>query len=302
MNNELQHTTVLLHESVQALHLTEGDTVVDGTVGLGGHTHLLCEVVGKTGTVLGIDADSDAIAKTKQRFLEAEAPCSLRLAVGNFRDIQEIASSEGIRDPQGILFDLGWNSTQLQSGRGFSFLSHDPLLMTFSKEVEEGATTAETIVNTWSQVDLAESIKVLGEERFAERIASAIVARRRIAPFTTADDLAETIGTATPPWYRTGRINPATKTFQALRILVNDELSSLQEGMKNAFSVLRPQGRLAIITFHSLEDGMVKRYFRTLSKEGKAVLIVKKPIRPSEEEVQRNPRSRSAKLRIIEKI
>lgn len=298
---ETRHTTVLLQESIQLLSLTPGDSVIDATLGLGGHSLALCHAVGKDGYVLGIDADTNAALYAEER-IRTEASCSFQKAIGNFRDIQTIHTASGIPHPKGILFDLGWNSTQLSAGRGFSFRSQDPLLMTYASEVPEGTVTAEEIVNTWSELDLCESIEVLGEERFASRIAHALVLRRRIAPIRTADDLAETIADAVPPWYRTRHIHAATKTFQALRILVNDELSSIQSGLKDAFEILLPQGRIAVITFHSIEDGLVKRIFKALAHEKKATLITKKPIAPSHKEIKKNPRARSAKIRVIEKI
>lgn len=298
---ETLHTPVLLQESVTLLSLKQGDCALDATLGLGGHSLALCRAVGKGGYVLGIDADENAVAYARERVSQG-AGCSFQASVGNFRDMHELHRASGMPRPKGILFDLGWNSTQLSSGRGFSFLSKDPLVMTYNAHPGAETQTAAEIVNTWSEADLVESIALLGEERFAGRIAHAIVLRRRIAPLTTADDLAETIADAVPPWYRTGRINPATKTFQALRILVNDELSSLQQGLKEAFDLLLPEGRIAVITFHSIEDGLVKRIFKSLAKEKKGTLITKKPIGPSRDEIRINPRARSAKIRVIQKL
>lgn len=295
-----QHTPVLLHESVEGLHLKEGDTVVDATLGLGGHSALIAEKIGTEGTLVGIDADEHARALAQQRL--ASTKTTLHFIVGNFRTLDEHLHTLGITDVDAILFDLGWNATQLTAGRGFSFHSEDPLLMTLSATQDDATLTAQKIVATWSEEDLADIIRTLGEERLAGRIARAIVVRRKTKPIEKAHDLAEVIANAVPPWYRNGKTHPATKTFQALRIMVNDELSTLTSGLEKAFRLVRPGGRIAVITFHSLEDGLVKRTFKKLAHEKKALLITKKPIAPQRVEVVENPRARSAKLRIIEKI
>jgi 16S rRNA (cytosine1402-N4)-methyltransferase len=289
------HQSVLLKESVEALALQAGDTAIDATLGLGGHAEALCQAVGPEGTILGLDLDENAVLESQERLLRA--PCRVLTRVGSFKDIAEHAREAGIEAPKGILFDLGWNATQLHSGRGFSFNADEPLLMTLSASPAPEAITARDIVNRFSEDDLREVIRTLGEERFAGRIARAIVERRAEKPFETAQELAEAIERAVPR----GRTHPATKTFQALRILVNDELSSLKQGLEQALELLAPKGRVAVITFHSIEDGLVKRRFREWAKEGRAELVVKKPIVPTREEIQKNPRARSAKLRVIEK-
>ncbi len=294
----MQHTTVLLQESVDALALQPGNTAIDCTLGLGGHTVLLAEAVGEAGRVLGLDVDEGALEAAKER-LARFPQVSLRRA--NFRDLTSVAKSEGFGAVDGILFDLGWNSTQLEAGRGFSFCSHEPLVMTLSSPVAEGALTAHEIVNTWSEEDIADIVQTLGEERFARRIARAIVEARATAPIAYADELADIVASAVPK--RThGRIHPATKTFQALRMMVNDELSSLERALPEALGLLRSGGKMAVITFHSLEDGLVKRIFKKFAASSEARLVTKKPTVPSQTEVRSNPRSRSAKLRVIEKL
>lgn len=307
----LWHIPVLLHESVSGLNLKEGDTAIDATLGLGGHSELLLRSVGAQGVVLGIDADSEALRLARERL---SAFPQMRYALGNFRDINLHAKAVGLAEAQGILFDLGWNTTQLEAGRGFSFRSDDPLSMTYAASPAPDAPNAASIVNEWSEADLVEVVRTLGEERFAGRIARAIALRRRARRIERASELAKIIEDAVPMFYRRGKIHPATKTFQALRILVNDELSSLAEGLKKAFTLLAPGlpaapgrptqagGRIAIITFHSLEDGLVKRLFKTLAANTRATIITKKPIVPSREEIIKNPRARSAKLRIIESL
>jgi len=293
------HTTVLLHEAVDGLNLSKGDVVVDATLGLGGHSELLVERVGESGIVLGIDADQHAIDMAQDRLKQFST--RMRYALGNFRDITTHAHHVGITKANGVLFDLGWNSTQLASGRGFSFKTNEPLLMTFNAAPTEDTVTAYTIVNEWSESDLRELIQTLGEERFATRIAQAIVTKRKESPIVHANELSDIISDAVPLFYRRGKIHPATKTFQALRMMVNDELSSITTALPEAFELLDTGGRIAVITFHSLEDGLVKRIFKTLVREKNATIITKKPLTPRIEEIKENPRARSAKLRIIEK-
>lgn len=294
------HTSVLLQEAVEGLALKDGDTVVDATSGLGGHTELLAQVVGKDGTVVAIDADRGAQTNARARL--AESPATIHFVLGNFRSLADHLESLSIQTIDGALFDLGWNSTQLESGRGFSFKASDPLVMTYDATPGSDTLTASTIVNTWSERDIADILLNLGEERFAHRIARAVVSAREREPILRTDQLAQVVQGAVPPFYRSGKIHPATKTFQALRMMVNDELTSITEGVGAAFAALCGGGRIAVITFHSLEDGLVKRLFRSLGDEGRATLITKKPLLPKREEIIKNPRARSAKLRIIQKL
>ncbi len=294
------HVSVLLHESVEGLNVHSGETVVDATLGLGGHSNYLSKIVGKEGTVIGIEVDTNALSTAKKILATADA--QFHFVLGNFKDIDEHLSSLKLSEVDGILFDLGWNSTQMNAGRGLSFRADDPLIMTLSATPDEGAVTAKDIITSWSETDLAEIIRTLGEERFAGSIAHAIVMARKAESIDTARELAQIISDAVPPWYRNGKTHPATKTFQALRILVNDELSTLTLSLDKAFALLKKGGRISVISFHSLEDGLVKRIFKKLAHDKKATLITKKPIRPTRHEVQSNPRARSARLRIIEKI
>lgn len=294
-----KHITVLLHETVDGLTLKSGDTAIDATLGLGGHSEALSRIVGPTGTVLGIDADSEALALAKKRL--KDAPARMRYALGNFRDISRHAHDAGITRVNGVVYDLGWNALQLEAGRGFSFTSADPLVMTYASPPGENAVTAHRIVNTWSESDLTEMLRTLGEERFASRIAKGICEGRALSPITTADELAHVVAESVPVFYRRRKIHPATKTFQAIRMMVNDELSSLSESLQEAFALLAPSGRIAVITFHSLEDALVKRAFKSFAAELGANIITKKPLVPSAEEIAQNPRARSGKLRIVEK-
>jgi len=294
------HTPVLLQETVDGLNLKKGDRVIDATLGLGGHSEAIAHRIGESGALLGVDADRDAIALAQKRL--ASVSPHARFALGNFRDIHTLAQREGFSGVQGVVFDLGWNATQLDSGRGFSFKSDDPLLMTFAVSPQKGEASAGSIVNEWSENDLKEMLQTLGEERFASRIVRAIVQRRKTQPIERSGDLADIITSAVPAFYRRGKIHPATRTFQALRMMVNEELSSIERALPQALSLVKPGGRIAVITFHSLEDGLVKRILKKFVQEKHAISITKKPIVPSREEVHRNPRARSAKLRIIEKI
>jgi 16S rRNA (cytosine1402-N4)-methyltransferase len=244
--------------------------------------------------------DADALARSKQRFEHLDA--KIDFVQGNFRTIDAILDTLGISTVNSILLDIGLSSNQLEeSGRGFSFQNNEPLQMTFGKDVQEGDTTAETVVNEWSEDTLETIIRGFGEERYAGRIARAIVEAREIDPIKTTHELTSIIASAVPMRYKKGKIHPATRTFQAIRIAVNQELQALEEGLQKGFERLAPNGRMAVISFHSLEDRIVKNYFKKLITEGTALGITKKPITPGEQELSHNRRSRSAKLRIIEK-
>lgn len=292
------HRSVLLHEAVELLAIQPDDTVVDATLGGAGHARAIAERLGKEGTLIGIDADHDAILRAREK-LEDVAP-KVHLVEANFRDLSAQLGKLEITEVDKMLFDLGWSSFQLDAGRGFSLKSDEPLLMTYSTEL--GALTAQTIVNEWAEESLADIIFGWGEERYSRRIAKCIVERRATKPFTTARELAEAIYAAVPPRYRHGKIHPATRTFQALRIAVNDELGSLTQGLADGWRHLAQGGRIAVITFHSIEDRLVKQTFKQWEEAGEGKRITKKPLSPGKEEVASNPRARSAKLRVAEKI
>lgn len=297
----MQHKTVLLHEAIGGLDIKKGDIFVDGTLGGGGHTEEVCKRFGQTVVMIGIDLDPDAISRTKLRL--SSEKCDIKYAEGSFRNINKILDSLGVAQVDKILLDIGLSSNQFEdSGRGFSFQKDEPLVMSFKKDLTEDDLTAREIVNTWDLENIEAVLRGYGEEQFAWKISKAIVASREIKPIETTFELVEIIKTATPKWYSHKKIHPATKTFQALRITVNDEIQSLKDGLKNGFERLNPKGRLAVISFHSLEDRVVKQFFKKLNVQGEANAITKKPIVPTKEEVKENPRSRSAKLRIIEKI
>lgn len=277
------HVPVMLKESLAALAPKTGDVVVDATYGRGGHSKALKAAARIT--LIAIDADPAA---------------GKGVIEGNFADLGAILKKEKIKEVDKVLFDLGWNSAQL-AGKGFSFMHDEPLHMSYGAEPRSGFTAAE-ILNEWSEKALADALFGYGEERYARRIAKAVVARRAQKPFATTLELVEVINDAVPAAYRHGRIHPATRTFQALRMATNDELGALTEGLAAAWAHLACGGRIAVITFHSTEDRIIKRYFAARAKAGEGALLYKKPLVPTQAELTRNQRSRSAKLRAIEKL
>lgn len=302
------HRSVLLKEAIDGLDLKAGDIYLDATLGSGGHMEEVWKRTGGKVTLAGIDADEMSVAITEERLkLEGAEP---RLSVLNFSDIDKAPEILGIGRPTKILFDLGWSSDQFlretevatETGRGFSFNRDEPLIMTFKQRPEPEDTTAYDVVNKWSEENLADVIYGYGEERFARRIAKKIVEAREKKPIESSKELSEIIKSAVPLFYRFGRIHPATRTFQAVRIAVNDELAALEAGLRKSFDLLEKEGRIAVISFHSLEDRIVKRFFRAKQESGEGEIVHKKPITPNEKEIGENPRSRSAKLRIIKKI
>lgn len=289
------HISVLLKESTEGLALAEGKTVFEGTVGLGGHSRVLCEKIGKSGFFIGTDADQESLKIAEERL--KDLPCKKLFVCDNFRNIDDVLANAKVEKVDAILLDIGLSNRQLDVvPRGFSFMRDEPLLMTFRSSGD--GLTAREIVNEWAEESIADIIYGYGEERFARRIAKGIVEARKEKPIETSGQLAEIVKKCVPK-FGFSKINPATKTFQALRIAVNDELGALREGIAKGFEHLAPGGRMAIISFHSLEDRIVKEFFRQKASEGVATLVTKKPIVPSDEEVKENPKSRSSKLRII---
>ncbi len=296
----MNHITVLKEETIEQLNLHPGSVVVDCTLGSGGHSVLALERIGTTGTLIAFDADPAAIDHN-QSLTEGDA--TVHLINRNFRELQPALSELNIAAVDAVMADLGWRTEQFASTeglpRGFSFQVDEPLIMTFG-DPKRYSFTARDIVNDWQEEDIANVIYAYGEEPKARRIARKIVEVRTDTPIETARQLAELVTSVIPN--RPGRIHPATKTFQALRIAVNDEFDALHELLQAAFEVLKPHGRLAVISFHSLEDRIVKHTFRNLAHDQKALLVHKKPITPSREALLENPRARSAKLRTIEKL
>jgi len=286
----------MAQEALQLLDLKKGDLVVDATFGVGGHSDMILTTPGVR--VLALDADQEAVAAGHERLEKYGARVALIEA--NFSELKKVLERGGATTVNKILFDLGWNRGQLVSGRGFSFLHDEPLSMSYGARPASGFTAAE-ILNTWEEKVLADVFFGYGEERFARPIAKAIVARREVQPFKTTFELVETIKDAVPGRYLHGKTHPATKTFQALRIAVNDELGVLKKGLAGAWEVLAPGGRIVVITFHSIEDRLVKRAFLGLAKDASARLLTEKPLVATRVEIISNPSARSAKMRGIEK-
>ncbi|HAQ02750.1 TPA: 16S rRNA (cytosine(1402)-N(4))-methyltransferase [Candidatus Nomurabacteria bacterium] len=297
----MKHIPVLKDESINGLAIKEGDIIVDGTLGGGGHTYEMIKQFGSSIKIIGLDLDLDAKARTQE--LIGGALSNFTFVNSGFQDIDKVLADLKIEKVDGILLDLGISSFQLEvAGRGFSFLKDEPLLMTMKKEPTDEDLTAREIVNTWEEESIADIIYGFGEEKYSRKIAKKIVESRKEKDIATTFDLVKIIGDAVGGHYKGLRIHPATRTFQALRIATNSELSNLEQVIEKGLDCLKAGGHMAIITFHSLEDRIVKRAFVALKEKGKANILNKKPIVPTEEELKSNPRSRSAKLRLLEKL
>lgn len=299
MSIESIHKTVLLNETIEGLNLTNKSRVIDATFGGGGHSQFICKKYPKS-EIIAFDQDKEAFERAEKKFKGLK--CEIKFVNKNFRELDNnyfISDGEKV---DGIIFDLGLSSDQLEnSGRGFSFMKNEPLIMTMKESPLPEDITAADIVNDWGEENLANIIYGYGEERFSRRIAKAIVLARKKKRIETTFELIKIIESSVPNAYKRGKIHFATKTFQALRIATNDELRALEEGLEKGFNVLKKGGRMAVISFHSLEDRIVKRFFKAKEKNKEVKLINKKPIIPKLEEIKNNNRSRSAKLRILEK-
>ena len=310
--NSPYHEPVMLQEVIESLNLMPGGIYVDGTVGGGGHAREILAATAPDGILIGIDRDDEALAQAR-RVLEPYGTRPI-LVKGNYADLAAILDRLGMGGVDGILLDLGVSSHQLETaGRGFSFTQSAPLDMRMDRDAP---LTARELVNTADPRELKRILRTYGEELQAARIARAIAERRQQAPIETTGELAAIVAAAMPAHMRHGRIHPATRTFQALRIAVNDELTGLNRGIASGIDRLKEGGRFSVISFHSLEDRMVKDLFREASRGctcppdlpvcacgGKPRLrvITRKPVRPGDDEVERNPRARSAKLRTAER-
>ena len=299
-SNSPAHLPVMLSEVLSWLQPHSGGVYVDCTVGYCGHANEILRVSQPHGIVLGIDRDVQAINAGRQE-LQSFGDRAI-LVKAHFMELKQILVERGISRVHGVLFDLGVSSPQFdEPSRGFSFRSEGPLDMRM--EQSSGRTAAD-IVNELDETDLADMIYSLGEERYSRRIARAIVSARRRQTLTNTRQLASVIESAVPGHYRRGRIHCATRTFQALRIAVNNELDHLETSFRDAADALASGGRLCVISFHSLEDRIVKQTFKGLSSQsgGELEILTKRPQVPSDDERNRNPRSRSAKLRVMQRI
>jgi 16S rRNA (cytosine1402-N4)-methyltransferase len=297
----MAHIPVLLEESLEALSLKKGGTYVDCTVNRGGHSLRIAEAIGASGTLVCIDLDQEALAEAREKLGKLKDIPTLHFVHSNFRHLRQILDGLGIKEVDGVLADLGISSQELDdSGRGFTFQKDEPLRMTFDAQPTEEMVTAHDIVNSWSETTIADVLYGFADETFSRRIARRIVEAREQGEIKTTKELVDIIASAVPAAYRHKKTHFATKTFQALRMAVNDELGSIHDLIESLPSVLAKGSRAAIITFHSTEDRIVKRELR--SHADTLSFISKKAIVSKEEELQANPRARSAQLRIVERI
>lgn len=295
------HIPVLKDESIDGLKIQSGDIFVDCTLGGGGHTQEVIKRFKNKVKIIGLDLDSEAIDRV--RSLISQSSSDVTLVESGFENIDKVLTNLKLASVDRILVDLGISSFQLDdSGRGFSFTKDEPLLMTMKKNPGENDISAREIVNTWDESTLRDIIYGFGEEKHSRKIARAIVEARKDKSIETTFDLVKIIEDAVGGYYKRLKIHPSTRTFQALRIATNSELVNLDKVIEKGWASLSKGGRLAIISFHSLEDRIVKRAFLKLKSAGTANIITKKPIIPTKEEIKINTRARSAKLRIIEKL
>ena len=309
---EFNHVSVLLNETIEGLNIKPDGIYADGTLGGAGHSYQIASKLNGLGRLIGFDQDEDAITASTERLKEFK---NVTIVRSNYRNMKEELNNRGINKVDGILLDLGVSSYQLDTvSRGFSYKEEAPLDMRMDNRNE---VTARDIVNNYSQGDLFRIIREYGEDKFAANIAKHIVMNREVKPIETTTELAEIVKAAIPMKFRKQGGHPAKQTFQAIRIELNSELSVLKESLMDMIDLLNPNGRICIITFHSLEDRIVKNIFKeaedpctcpknfptcVCGKKSKGKVITRKPILPSEEELKLNSRSKSAKLRIFEKI
>lgn len=298
MESKNVHISVMPQEVMALLDLKPGNTVVDATLGMAGHSVLIAQAVGSSGHLIGLDRDSASLAKARVRL--ASFGLRIDLLQGSFADIDRLLASVNVSAVDGVLMDLGISSFQLDdSDRGFAFSVDGPLDMRMDNTV---GPSAADLVNSLSAIELERIFWQWGEERFSRRFAQSIVTARAGRKIERTKELADLLLRSLPGSYQRGRIHPATRVFQALRIAVNDELGALPKGLRKAFDLLKPGGRLVTIAFHSLEDRIVKQQFKQWDEEGLGKNLVKKPLVPTEEECTMNSRARSAKVRAIKRI
>jgi 16S rRNA (cytosine1402-N4)-methyltransferase len=290
------HIPVLEKEVIEQLQTKKGETVVDCTMGFGGHSKLLLNEIGSKGTLIGIEYDPENYERLVEKFKEK----NVIIVNTSYANLKKLLKEIEVPSVDRILIDLGMSSWHIDSsGRGFTFLKDEELDMRYN--VNEGI-SAKDILNKWDEKELEDIFNKYGEEQFSKKIAQNIVKRRKDKKIERVSDLLEILKVSIPKRHIHQNRHFATKVFQALRIAANDELSSLEKFLPQAIEALNKGGRLAVISFHSLEDRIVKQFFNNQCKHQFVELVVQKPLVPSEEEINRNPRSRSAKLRIIEKL
>lgn len=306
------HIPVLLQEVIEVLQVRPGEEVIDGTLGSGGHASELIKRIAPGGVFVGVDRDENSI----RNFKNSEITVQTFVLQANYAQLPEVLKKLGLPKADALLLDLGFSSDQLSSGsfagRGFSFLGNEPLIMTYEADAEP----LKDQLKKLSEAELRNILREFGEEAFSVKIAASIKEQVKAKAMNTTKDLVSAVLSAVPPRYKSGPIHPATRTFQALRIFANHELEHLETVLKNLYEIVRVGGRVAVISFHSLEDRIVKNYFRDYSRghrhsadisgelpntgDREAKLITKKPITAGEDELRLNPRARSAKLRALE--
>ena len=286
------HEPVLLKETVENLNVKEGEKYIDATLGDGGHS---LEILKRGGYVLGLDVNEKSLERAQLRIKKEGLDERFKGVLGNFKNIEKIGKENGFEKINGIVYDLGYSSYELEElGSGLSFQTDETLDMRLSNSL---GVTAADLLNSLSEKDIAKLIYEYSDEKMSRKIAREIVKTRSLKKIQTTKDLVEIINSVSYPGYERGRINPATRTFQALRIVVNDEIENLKKSLPQAARLLLPGSVIILITFHSLEDKVAKEFSRRARPSIKEVY--EKPLRPSEEEIERNPRSRSAKLRVF---
>lgn len=309
---DFKHISVLLMESVDALKINPDGIYVDGTMGGGGHSEKIVSHLSKTGLLIGIDRDEEALDASQKRLSEYS---NIIYAHNNYKNIKEVLTAQGIESIDGAVLDLGVSSYQLDCAeRGFSYMADAPLDMRMN---QKGGLDAYKVINTYSEEELTDIFFKYGEEKFSRRIAKSIAEKRKTSPVKTTLELVDIIKAAVPERLRQKGSHPAKRVFQAVRIEVNGELQDLRLALDNFFDVLKPGGRLSVITFHSLEDRIVKTAFNDYAKgctcpkdfpvcvcgnKPRGKVITRKPVLPTLEECEHNPRSKSAKLRVVEKL
>lgn len=296
--DDIVHLPVLLNEVIENLNLKPGDIILDATLGGGSHAKEILNKISPKGRLIAFDRDLEAIERVKKRLTERES--QITFINKDFREAAGVLGDLKIDGIDGAMFDLGMSSFQIDdAGRGFSFLKDGPLDMRLDPSQD---LSAKEVVNSFKEEELADIIYNYGEERYSRRIAHAICSFRKEKKIETTLELVSILQKCIGYKYRKQKLNPAVRTFQALRIYVNDELGSLEEALKGLVPHLKTGARLCVISFHSLEDRIVKIFFKALAKEGIGKIITKKPIVPTVEEIRVNSRSRSAKLRVLEKV
>ena len=299
----MAHIPVLLDEVIKYLNLHEGSVIVDATVGTGGHAKKICKKIGTDGIFIGIDRDEYLIKKAEAVLKKERCPGRTGKTIfisDSFKNLDGVLKKIKIDSVNGVLFDLGMNTNQIKkSGRGFTFLKNEPLIMNYKSKLSGSDITAEDILNGASEEEIYEMLKEYGEERNAGSISKGVISERKKKRIKTTFDLVEIIKRNIPPNYVNRKLHFATKTFQALRIAVNDELNVLEEGLKKAFQKLRPGGRIVAISFHSLEDRIVKEFFKDKKVSGEGVVLTKKPVTPQLQEKKRKPQKQERQIESV---